>query len=267
MANDNSPKEKPKKRFIQPNPTATQQEMANQNASESRGEYRQGVDIQQRRQEAIDAEAEWLSQVRQAPSNDNRRNNKIRLSSPVFKPRGKTVRGAKIDIRDDALTDTIEFDLSPDISESKQVIYAEIGDIRQAASILIYGGSPSRKWSVQAKFLSRTEEEADATWKNVQLLRAWSNPDANYKYGADTFGTPHVLRLHGYGRTWKGIPVVLTGVNVEYPSDIDYIPTTYGTGVPVIQAVSFQLTEARTPDDLLKNFDMEKFKRGILPEW
>lgn len=211
-----------------------------------------------RSQVARDAEAKWMAEVMSAPKTDSRKDNRIRLVST------KVSEG---DGSDSTGYDSVLFFLSPEVSESKQAIYAEIGDIRQAASLLIYTGSPSRKWSVSAKFLSRTPEEADQTWKYVQLLRSWMNPDSNYKYGLDAAGTPHVLKLYGYGRTWQGIPVVLTSLNVEYPTDIDYIPTDYGTKVPVIQSLSFQLTEARTPDDLLEKFNLEQFKLGILPEW
>jgi len=209
-------------------------------------------------QSAIDAERRWLAEVSghsQIP--DARKSNRIRLVSTTVATNDNFINTG---------TEQVTFNLSPEISETKQVIYAEIGDIRQAASILIYGGSPSRKWSVNAKFLSRTAEEANNTWKSIQLMRSWTNPDTNYKYGLDS-GTPHVLRFYGYGRTWQGIPVVLSSLNVDFPTDIDYIPTDYGTNVPVIQSVSFQLTEARTPDDLLVKFDLEKFKLGVLPQW
>lgn len=228
-------------------------------STESRGNIIRVRDAENYQAAAVKAERDWLEQVSKAPVTDERRTNKIRLVSTLISSgadSGKVNTG----------TEQIVFNLSPEISESKQVIYAEIGDIRQAASILIYGGSPSRKWSVSAKFLSRTPQEADATWKSIQLLKSWTNPDTNYKYGIDS-GTPHVLRLHGYGRTWQGIPVVLTSLNTDYPTDMDYIPTEYGTNVPVIQGVSFQLTEARTPDDLLIRFNLEKFKLGVLPEW
>lgn len=231
--------------------------------NQSSGEYINSNDARTRSGAAKAAEAEWERQVNSPPSSGqtwwtNGRSNKIRLVSTASSLSKTDVYGKGLD--------QVEFNLSPDISESKQVIYAEIGDIRQAASILIYGGSPSRKWSINAKFLSRTEEEADATWRSIQLLRSWTNPDNNYKYGIDS-GTPHVLRLYGYGRTWQGIPVVLSSLNIEYPSDIDYVPTNYGTNVPIIQTVSFNLTEARVPDDLLNRFDLEKFKLGVLPEW
>jgi hypothetical protein len=217
-------------------------------------------DAKNKRSTAAKAEQLWLEAV-------------ARPGADYTSGKGNTVRLVSTAVSSGASTgeintgvDQITFKLTPEISESKQVIYGEIGDIRQAASILIYGGSPSRKWSFTAKFLSRTMEEANTTWKSVQMLRAWTNPDTNYAYGYDT-GTPNVVKLYGYGRTWQGIPVVLTSLNVDYPTDIDYIPTEYGTNVPVIQSVTFQLTEARTVTDLLDKFDLEKFKRGVLPSW
>lgn len=234
-------------------------------ANQTRGESMNLEDARSAKATALAAEKQWELELGRPPNAyqgqtvwTNGRSNRIRLVSTKAVP---PADGSSVGY------EQVEFSLSPEISESKQVIYAEIGDIRQAASILIYGGSPSRKWSVNAKFLSRTQEEAEKTWKSIQLMRSWTNPDTNYKYGIDS-STPHVLKFYGYGRTWQGIPVVLASLNVDYPSDVDYIPTSYGTNVPVIQSVTFNLTEARIPDDLLNGkFDLEKFKLGVLPEW
>jgi hypothetical protein len=206
---------------------------------------------------ARDMERRFIYETTKNP-NDNRRNNMFRLvSTAMAKGEGSVNTGA----------DEVKFYLTPEIGESKQAVYAEISDIRQAASILIYMGSPSRGWSVNARFLSRTAEEANTTWKYVQLLKSWLNPDTNYQYGIDASGTPHVLKMYGYGRTWQGIPVVMKSLNVEYPSDIDMIPTAYGTNVPVIMNVQFQLTEARIPKELLEDFTLEKYKLGVLEGW
>lgn len=233
-------------------------------------------DAENQQDAAIEAERQWLKEVSSDPSHPVR-NNKIRLISTL-------VDNGTLDGRVNTGIESITFELSPDISESKQVIYAEIGDVREAASMMVYGGSPSRKWSINAKFLSRSPEEADQTWRYVQLLRSWTLPDKNYKYGLDR-SIPRVVRLHGYGRTWQGIPVVLTGLNIDYPSDVDYIPATgnvtaspteenvdttpyeHSSLVPVIQSVSFQLTEIRTPKELFKDYNLEKFKLGVLPNW
>lgn len=237
--------------------------------SDSFGEIIDPAKQQERQNVAAAAEREWIKQTAAADYSEISRGNKIRLVSTTTAPGEDS---DKINTGVEAIT----FELSPEISESKQVMYAEIGDIRTAGSILIYGGSPSRRWQVTAKFLSRSREEAGNTWKSIQLLRAWTNPDVNYRYGVDAPGIPRVLRLHGYGRTWQGIPVVINSLNVEYPTDIDYIPAAqivdgesieYGSLVPVVQTVTFQLTEARRLDDLLNKFDLESFKRGTLTGW
>lgn len=203
-------------------------------------------------------EAFKLKMSTEAGNADRKKFNKFRLVNNA----SYGVRGLQ-----DMTLEQVQFELSPEISESKQANYAQIDEIRQAASILIYSGSPSRNWSVSAKFLSRTVDEATTTWKNIQLLKAWHNPDTNYYNGYDS-GTPYILRMYGYGETWQGIPVVLKSLTVEYPTDVDYIPNINGTNVPVIQSVNFSLTEARTPAELTRgDFDLEKFKLGVLKHW
>lgn len=257
-------------------PIAAQSAAAKANESAEVVNARQRADAQS---SAVQAERKWLQDVSQGQDH-YARNNRIRLVSTLADNMPDTAEG-KIN----TTRETVTFDLTPIMSESKSVIYAEIADIRQAASILVFGGSPSRKWSINATFMSRTEEEANATWKNIQLLRSWTVPDKNYRYGFDR-ETPQVLRLYGYGRTWQGIPVVIQSLNIEYPDDVDYIPAAtaldnvvtngsgqgvtkyeYGSLVPVIQKVSIQITELRTPSELFKDFELEQFKLGILPRW
>lgn len=248
-------------------------------ANDSEGTITDPAMLERTRTAAARAESQWLREISNEIYMDESRaklHNTIRLVST-------TENAAPDDEKINTGVESISFNLSPEISESQQVIYAEIGDIRTAGSILIFSGSPSRKWQINAKFLSRTPLEAGNTWKSIQLLRAWTKPDVNYRYGVDAPGIPRVLRLHGYGRTWQGIPVVISSLNVEYPTDIDYIPAAqylpgngpnatpeyleYGTLVPVIQSVSFQLTEARRLDELMNKFNLEEFKTGLLKGW
>ena len=213
--------------------------------------------------EAERVDAKWHSEVMGETYSSERRNNRIRLVSTqtsLIHPEG--------DIMQERGYDAIEFYITPEISESKSVSYVNISEIRQAASFLIYTGSPSRKWSINAKLLARTPKEADKTWREVQLLRSWTNPDESYQSNAKSgYGVPHVLKLYGYGKTWQGIPVVIDSLNIEYGSDVDYVQTDYGTNVPIIMSVSINLTEARSIDDLFKKFNLEQFKRGTLPGW
>lgn len=68
---------------------------------------------------------------------------------------------------------SVTFFLTPEISESRSVNYLEIGDIRLPASILIYMGSPSRSFNISAKFMARSQAEADVAFRNKSLLESW----------------------------------------------------------------------------------------------
>jgi hypothetical protein len=69
--------------------------------------------------------------------------------------------------------DSVRFTVTPEMSESKSVSYIDISDVRLPASILIYMGSPSRNYNINAKFLSRSTTEANQTYAYLNLLRSW----------------------------------------------------------------------------------------------
>lgn len=218
---------------------------------------------------AMEAEAEYHAMIASKPESYVSGSNKIKLVSTAQYPSTETTSL-------NAGPETVTFEISPEVSESNNAIYTEISAIRSAGSILIYTGSPSRKWQINSKFVSRTPNEAASTWRSIQLLKSWTKPDVNYKFGNDVKRMPHVVRLYGYGKTWMGIPVVVSSLNVEYPTDVDYVMAQEGTGpnsiqhgtlVPIVQTVSIQLTESRNIDELWYRFDLEKFKRGMMEGW
>lgn len=73
---------------------------------------------------------------------------------------------------------SVVFFITPEMSESRSVSYIEIGDIRMPASLLIYMGSPSRSFTINAKFLARSQAEADVSFRNKSVLESWcvTNP-------------------------------------------------------------------------------------------
>ena len=87
---------------------------------------------------------------------------------------------------------------------------------------------------------------------------------------------PAVLLLSAYskGTTQTGnnayaqhinrVPVVITSLNIPYPSDVDYIPAA-GTNVPMptIMTIDIQLTETHSPFEY-ENFSLSAFKSGTL---
>ena len=83
-------------------------------------------------------------------------------------------------------------------------------------------------------------------------------------------GTPEVLLLEGYGTQFKKIPVVLTNVTFNYTSEVDYIKSSEGAWVPILQEVSISLKEAREVTSGLASiskFDLAKYKAGTLEFW
>jgi hypothetical protein len=168
-----------------------------------------------------------------------------------------------------SLFSSVIFNATPDMSEAGTVILVDIGDIRAAASIVFYMGSPSRAFSINAKFISRTAQEATANNTYLNTLKAWRMPVLGKGEGLGG-AEPETLRLFAYGNVIRGIPVMIQSLNVEYSSEIDYINTKDINGVaiwvPIIQNVSIVLKEVRSSDDL-GSFIYADYKKGNLTQW
>lgn len=200
----------------------------------------------------------------------------------------------------------IEFDATPDITESGSVAYFEAGEIRGPGSILMYMGSPSRTFSINAKLIARNQNEALRVSKQIHILKSWRMPESYT--GGFAAGTPTILYLQGYGKMFKDIPVVMTDLSIELSSEHDYISTggqetlsyieqvasveldelgnrkerdrnkdrfvprqtIYDSFVPIITTVSISLKEARSVEadfDGLETFDILKYRTGNLVSW
>jgi len=85
------------------------------------------------------------------------------------------------------------------------------------------------------------------------------------------YQTPQVLFLTGYGQQYRNIPVVIRDLNISFPSEVDYIKTSKGAWVPILQDVGIGLQEARNvygrTGTSIDSFDLTKFKAGQLPYW
>lgn len=157
----------------------------------------------------------------------------------------------------------VSFDSMPEIEESGSTIYASLDDIRAPASIMIYLGSPARSFNINHKFVSRTREEANKTFKNVSILRAWRMPRKALSGAEDA--TPETIKLYGYNKTFNAIPTVVQNLNISWPIDYDYIDSDFGP-VPIITPVSISLKEIHSKNDL-SAFDYNQYKSGNLPGW
>lgn len=152
----------------------------------------------------------------------------------------------------------VVFNITPKITESRVTQYKE-GPLRQAGGITMYNVTENRKFNISATFVSRTVEEANITYQQINTLKSWLVP-------ADTGGItrkPEVVKLWGYKRQFDGIPMSLSNLNITWGDDVDYIETSFAW-VPIIQTVSMTLIETHTTDEI-KKFDINLYKQGIMP--
>lgn len=164
----------------------------------------------------------------------------------------------------------IEFDVVPDINETATANYTEISDIRAPASILIYMGSPSRSFSINAKLVSRSIEEAQYNINILNILRSWRMPEQLLGL-KENISIPTILTMSGYGNMFKDIPVVMTNLTIDLQSEFDAISSTdAATFVPIIVPVSISVKECRNQEEdlaAMSTFDIAQFRAGTLPNW
>jgi hypothetical protein len=137
---------------------------------------------------------------------------------------------------------TVIFEASVPVSESRNVNYDSYGVIHLPTDIWAYRNTSSRRFSMSGNLVSRTPSEASQNAKNIDLIRSWALPD----FGG-TGATPPILRLTAYGNNnINNVKVLLSSYSIQFPDTVDYIFT--GTvPMPVIMNVTIELVEAYSP--------------------
>lgn len=141
-------------------------------------------------------------------------------------------------------------DASPDsFSESRTVNWSPYDIVHTPVQILGYSGSSSRTISVTAKLISRTAKEAKINKNRIQTIRYWAVND----FGVGNTGAPPpVLRLKAFKNTFPEMQCYLTNYGIDYPTDVDWIPTTEGDPFPVVISVTLGFIECYTPAQMRK---------------
>lgn len=163
----------------------------------------------------------------------------------------------------------VRFFVTPELNESRNVNYTEISDIRQPGGLLIYIGTPLRTYQINARFISRTQEEADLAFTYTHLLKAWTMPSKGGDGRTGGENAPEILKLYAYGydRQIRGVPVVITSLGIDYPANVTYISTSNGKAfVPIMQTFSISLKEARSTTEL-QEFKLSSYKNGTFEGW
>lgn len=80
--------------------------------------------------------------------------------------------------------------------------------------------------------------------------------------------SPTIVNLYGYGDMFQAIPTVMRNLNLEFPSDVDYIKASNGTDIPILMNVSITLQEAHQINDIIDGkFDIFQYRQGTLRNW
>lgn len=176
----------------------------------------------------------------------------------------------------------VVFDVAPALSETAQAQYRELQPSQSPGGFSVYSNSSLRTFSISdAKLLARTQDEAIAKLKIQNLLRGWTKPYFGKGNAQNTSGLPpDVLLLSAYGAgNVVRVPVVLLNYTIDWPTDTDFIylsrdqsinaddpPMLEASSVPIVSSVQLSLQEVRSMTEL-NNFDLAKYKQGLLTEW
>jgi hypothetical protein len=165
----------------------------------------------------------------------------------------------------------VVFTVMPTIDESHTAQYDSFSPLHHPGQILKYRSTDSRTWSISAKLISRTPEEASENLDAINLIRSWVMP----YYGIGTESTnpdllgapPPILTLSAYGDQMIGpVKCVLKSYSLGFPNDVDYIQTLSTPDIPavpfpVIQSVSIQLEESWSPAEY-SGFSITAYRSG-----
>jgi hypothetical protein len=163
----------------------------------------------------------------------------------------------KVKLRSQVNQTVVAFDVTPEITETRNVNYTTLEPVHMPGGIHVYKGSSSRVFNINnIRLVSRTREEAAKNLYRLNQLRGWAMPYFGKANSSLVGAPPDVLALSAYslgprdsandsttrtdGETTQAsenflkkqrptnihnIPVVLQQMSIPYPSDVDYIDT------------------------------------------
>lgn len=186
--------------------------------------------------------------------------------SSLTKP-NKTTEDFMMKLKSKQTNETIIFNVTPTIDESRSANYEHISPVHHPGTIQVYKNTEARQFNVGVKMIARTAEEASKNLKYLNWIRSWVMP----YYGQGTAGSsqsnrlgapPDILMFDVYGdKNIANVPVVLTSYHWVYPDTCDYIPTKEGIPFPTIMDISLSLIESYSPEEY-SNFNIVAYKDG-----
>lgn len=203
-----------------------------------------------------------------------------------------TMNAFKVKLSHPASNTVVIFDAAPELQESGAVVYRTVDPLHSPGGIQVYSNTSSRTFSLGGvKLFSRNPTEATVNYSKLMMLKSWRYPTFGATkedggiYGTQQLGQPPaVLELSAYaapssdGTRANGlihrVPVVITNLSINYPTDCDYIPTVLlddpqyshipsGIPMPTVMPLEVTLMEDHSPNQYAK-FSLTDFKRGAM---
>lgn len=184
----------------------------------------------------------------------------------------------KVKLRSQVTNTVVAFDVTPEITETRNVNYKTLEPVHMPGGIYVYGSTSARNYQINnIRLVSRTAREAAKNLYRLNILRSWTMPYFGLNSSSLTGAPPDVLALSAYATgsidsandqfakarednalgtnsqipdqpnkraratNIQNVPVVLQQLSIPYPSDTDYIPTSAETiqGVEIGAGVPF----------------------------
>ena len=180
----------------------------------------------------------------------------------------------KVKLRSQVNQLVVAFDVTPEITETRNVNYTSLDPVHMPGGIHVYKGTSSRVYNINnIRLVSRTREEASKNLYRLNILRSWAMPYFGKNNSQLIGAPPDVLALSAYatgpqdtanaytprsdGETTEAsnnflerkrptnihnVPCVLQQISIPYPSDVDYIDTVaidFNDGTSIKSGVPF----------------------------
>lgn len=175
----------------------------------------------------------------------------------------------------------VVFRVMPEIVESRTVQYDAIAPAQAPGAFQKFKGTDSTQWTVNATLISRNSAEATENMIFLNTLRGWTKPFFGDTTGAQFPGKlgapPPVLTFSGLRERIIGpVPVVITSLNWNWPTDVDYLPTSITAGAdgsgessgkfipfPAVMTIAIQLTESFSTTQF-NGFSLADYRQGLM---
>ena len=169
---------------------------------------------------------------------------------------------------------TLEFDVMPEVIESRTVSYEPVAPAQFPGAFQKYKGTDSVQWTLNVTLIARNTDEATKNLVYLNELRGWTMPyfgdNTGRAFPTKLGAPPPVLTLKGLRKYIIGpVPVVITSLNWNWPRDVDYLPTSSigddGNPVPfpAVMSIAIQLVESFSTTQF-NQFDLSAYKQGDL---